>query len=315
MVRKTLIAIIMLLVSNAGFALNNNRNGLVAKGDSCVTENDYFHALDYFLQAQKIGDTKDLQMKIADCYYCRYQLKECITILEKIKEDSLSHDAFKELYYAYGAMEKPSTQEIYGYALIRRFPMDSRILSSLMHLIIDNDKYGTRQVLAVEFGENYYKKDSDNVEVNRALAQAYFFSQKYDKSLNMYQRLLQKKDTTFSGLYYTGLCYEYLHNLDSAKVYLQKAVNMSPKSPVGMYRLGMVESMLHLNAEAISHLETAAQLYQPSPTLMRLIYKNFGQSEAELGNKDKAMDAWKKALTYEPDDDISSRIKQISGSK
>ena len=46
MVRKALIAIIMLLVSNAGFALNNNRNGLVAKGDSCVTENDYFHALD-----------------------------------------------------------------------------------------------------------------------------------------------------------------------------------------------------------------------------------------------------------------------------
>ena len=109
MVRKTLIAIIMLLVSNAGFALNNNRNGLVAKGDSCVTENDYFHALDYFLQAQKIRDTEDLQMKIADCYYCRYQLKECVMILEKIKEDSLSHDAFKELYYAYGAMEKPTT--------------------------------------------------------------------------------------------------------------------------------------------------------------------------------------------------------------
>ena len=315
MVRKTLIAIAMLLVSNLGFASNNNHNGLVAKGDSCVTENDYFHALDYFQKAQKIRDTKDLQMKIADCYYCRYQLKECTKILENISEDSLSHDAFKELYYAYGAMEKPSTQEIYGYALIRRFPMDSRILSSLMHLIIDNDKYGTRQVLAVEFGENYYKKDSDNVEVNRALAQAYFFSQKYDKSLNMYHRLLQEKDTTFSGLYYTGLCYEYLHNLDSAKVYLQKAVNISPKSPVGMYRLGMVESMLHLNAEAISHLETAAQLYQPSPTLMRLIYKNLGQSEAELGNRDKAMDAWKKALTYEPDDDISSRIKQISGSK
>lgn len=53
MVRKTLIAIIMLLVSNAGFALNNNRNGLVAKGDSCVTENDYFHALDYFCKHKK----------------------------------------------------------------------------------------------------------------------------------------------------------------------------------------------------------------------------------------------------------------------
>ena len=315
MVRKTLIAIIMLLVSNAGFALNNNRNGLVAKGDSCVTENDYFHALDYFLQAQKIRDTKDLQMKIADCYYCRYQLKECVMILVKIKEDSLCHDAFKELYYAYGAMEKPTTQEIYGYALIRRFPMDSRILANLMHLIIDNDKYGTRQILAVEFGENYYKQDSDNVEDNRALAQAYFFSQKYDKSLNIYQRLLQENDTTFSGLYYTGLCYEYLHNLDSAKVYLQKAVNLSPKNPVGMYRLGMVESQLHQNLEAISHLETAAQLYQPSPTLMRLIYKNLGQSEAELGNKLKALEAWKKALTYEPDEDITSRIKQISGGK
>jgi hypothetical protein len=47
--------------------------------------------------------------------------------------------------------------------------------------------------------------------------------------------------------------------------------------------------MLHLNLEAISHLETAAQLYQPSPTLMRLIYKNLGQSEAESGNKAKPL--------------------------
>ncbi len=46
MIRKTLITIAMLLVSNLGFASNNNRNGLVAKGDSCVTENDYFHALE-----------------------------------------------------------------------------------------------------------------------------------------------------------------------------------------------------------------------------------------------------------------------------
>ena len=82
-----------------------------------------------------------------------------------------------------------------------------------------------------------------------------------------------------------------------------------------MYRLGMVESQLHLNLEAISHLETAAQLYQPSPTLMRLIYKNLGQSEAESGNKAKALEAWKKALAYEPDDDITSKIKQISASK
>ena len=57
------------------------------------------------------------------------------------------------------------------------------------------------------------------------------------------------------------------------------------------------------------------QVIPEGRTCLCLIYKNFGQSEAELGNKDKAMDAWKKALTYEPDDDISSRIKQISGSK
>lgn len=301
----------MLVICNAGFA-DNGRNGLITKGDSCVNQNDYFNALNYFQQAQKLKDTKSLQMKIADCYYCRYQLKECTKILEKINEDSLSHDAFKELYYAYGAMENPATQEIYGYALVRRFPMDSRIVANLIHLILDNDKYGTRQSLAVNFGKRYYDKDSDNVEVNRALAQAYFFSQEYDKSLNMYHRLLQEKDTTYSGLYYTGLCYEYLHNLDSAKVYIQQAVNMSPKNPVGMYRLGMVETMLHQSAEAITHLETAAQLYQPSPTLMRLIYKNLGQSQAEAGNKAKALEAWKKALTYEPDEDITAKIKQIT---
>ena len=60
MVRKFLITIAILLISNVGFALNNNVSVLVAKGDSCVTENDYFHALNYFLKAQKISDTKIL---------------------------------------------------------------------------------------------------------------------------------------------------------------------------------------------------------------------------------------------------------------
>ena len=52
-------------------------------------------------------------------------------------------------------------------------------------------------------------------------AQAYFFSQKYDKSLVIYQRLLQENDTHILRVYIIQVyVMEYLHNLDSAKVYL-----------------------------------------------------------------------------------------------
>lgn len=298
----------ILLLESIGISASD-RTTLIAKGDSCVGQYDYFHALEYYQQARQLYNDSRIQMKIADCYYFRYDFQKCTNLLKEVGEDSLSHDSYREIYYAYGAVKQLPSQVYWGNQLLHRYPMDSKILASLMH-VYSSDVISQPQV-AVVLGQKYCKKDSEDIEVNRALAEAYFVNQNYQQSLDEYQKLLQQKDTTFSGLYYMGVCYEYLHQLDSARVYLEDAVAKKEDSPVASYRLGIVDTQLHLNWEALLNLAIAAKLYQPDPTLMHLIYKYMGQAEVELNNYAKGIEDWQKAQEYLMDDDLQKRMDEV----
>ena len=89
------------------------------------------------------------------------------------------------------------------------------------------------------------------------------------------------------------------------------------KGKLGVIEQGALADMLLVDGDPIADIQLIADPSKNLLVIMKdgLIYKNLGQSEAESGNKAKAIDAWKKALAYEPDDDITSKIKQISGSK
>lgn len=104
------------------FAQRNQQ--LIAQGDSCVKAYDYFHALDFYQQAQAMNDNNTIKMKLANCYYLRTAYKKCIDLLQKIPEDSLTHDALREMYYAQGAMKKTEEQTYWGKKLLEKFPMD-----------------------------------------------------------------------------------------------------------------------------------------------------------------------------------------------
>ena len=110
-----------ILFSHLGISAGN-RMSLIASGDSCVSHYDYFHALQYYRQAQKQSDDFQIQMKIADCYYCRSDFQSCTDLLKKIDEDSLSHDAFREIFYSYGAMKQSGSQVYWGNQLLSRYP-------------------------------------------------------------------------------------------------------------------------------------------------------------------------------------------------
>lgn len=75
----------------------------------------------------------------------------------------------------------------------------------------------------IECGLKYYLKDSTNILVNRAIADAYFMDRQFDKAVNMYERLLQQGDSTFNTLYSAGLSYSMIKDLDRAYPYLRDA--------------------------------------------------------------------------------------------
>ena len=73
----------------------------VQLGDSCMQQYNTFEALGYYQQAFDMKDTIDVRTKLADCHYKRGNYRQTSELLKNIPEDSLSHDAFRQLCFSY----------------------------------------------------------------------------------------------------------------------------------------------------------------------------------------------------------------------
>ena len=306
--RKTFLLLVV-LCSFSLHAMAQNRRQLIEKGDSCMKAYNYFHAISYYKQAQTLGDDNAIRMKLASCHYLRTAYKQCADVLKTIPEDSLTHDALREMYYAQGAMQQTTLQTYWGMTLIEKFPMDGHIVADLMKVFLNQEDSNPN--MAVLYGERYCKVDSDNVEVNRTLGEAYFLNRKYEQCIAIYNKVMAAGDTTYNALYYTAGAYEYLEKFDSAALYFAKAVERNPKMAVGNYRLGDVENQLGHYDAAIEHLRTAATLYEPNKTIMFEIYKNMGDAKNSLKQFKEAYLYWGYALAYADDKELKEKRLEL----
>ena len=306
--RKTFLLLVV-LCSFSLHAMAQNRRQLIEKGDSCMKAYNYFHAISYYKQAQTLGDDNAIRMKLASCHYLRTAYKQCADVLKTIPEDSLTHDALREMYYAQGAMQQTTLQTYWGMTLIEKFPMDGHIVADLMEVFLNQEDSNPN--MAVLYGERYCKVDSDNVEVNRTLGEAYFLNRKYEQCIAIYNKVMAAGDTTYNALYYTAGAYEYLEKFDSAALYFAKAVERNPKMAVGNYRLGVVENQLGHYDAAIEHLRTAATLYEPNKTIMFEIYKNMGDAKNSLKQLKEAYLYWGYALAYADDKELKEKRLEL----
>lgn len=306
--RKTFLLLVV-LCSFSLHAMAQNRQQLIEKGDSCMKAYNYFHAISYYKQAQTLGDDNAIRMKLASCHYLRTAYKQCADVLKTIPEDSLTHDALREMYYAQGAMQQTTLQTYWGMTLIEKFPMDGHIVADLMEVFLNQEDSNPN--MAVLYGERYCKVDSDNVEVNRTLGEAYFLNRKYEQCIAIYNKVMAAGDTTYNALYYTAGAYEYLEKFDSAALYFAKAVERNPKMAVGNYRLGVVENQLGHYDAAIEHLRTATKLYEPNKTIMFVIYKNMGDAKNSLKQFKEAYLYWGYALAYADDKELKEKRLEL----
>lgn len=306
--RKTVLLLVV-LCSFSLHAMAQNRRQLIEKGDSCMKAYNYFHAISHYKQAQTLGDDNAIRMKLASCHYLRTAYKQCADMLKTIPEDSLTHDALREMYYAQGAMQQTTLQTYWGMTLIEKFPMDGHIVADLMKVFLNQEDSNPN--MAVLYGERYCKVDSDNVEVNRTLGEAYFLNRKYEQCIAIYNKVMAAGDTTYNALYYTAGAYEYLEKFDSAALYFAKAVERNPKMAVGNYRLGVVENQLGHYDAAIEHLRTAATLYEPNKTIMFVIYKNMGDAKNSLKQLKEAYLYWGYALAYADDKELKEKRLEL----
>lgn len=270
---------------------------LIQAGDSLMQQYNTFEALRYYQQAFAMKDTLESRTKLADCYYKRANYRQTADLLKTLDAGELSHEAFRELALSYQKLGENEAFIYWASNLTTRFPMDGEIVAglTLAHARANQPEKG------IICGKKYCQRDSTNILVNRALADAWFMNRDFKAASKLYEQLLQQGDSTFNTLYSAGMCYTRLDSLELAYKHLVPAFLISGMQHAGCaYRLGVVCVDTERLEEGIGYLNLATELLLPDTTTMKAITLSQGEAYYWMRQYDKAIEAWKRHLTYNP---------------
>ena len=293
----------------------------VQAGDSCMQQFNTFEALQNYQRAYKMAEAQDsvrfsmddkfgagpyvpedkipreIRLKLANCHYKRANYRQVAELLKNMPEDSLSHEAFRQLAFSYQKQGDNDSFMYWANQLVNRFPMDGEVVAGLTLAYAK----ANQPEKGVVCGLKYSLKDSTNILVNRALADAWFMNRDFTAAAMMYNHLMEQGDSTFNTLYSAGMCYSQLEDLERAYKYLQLAFLISGMQHAGCaYRLGVVCVDTKRYPEGLNYLNLAKELLRPDTTIMKAITLSEGEGYYLTQHYPEAVEAWKEHLTYNP---------------
>ena len=317
-----ILTLALLTVSPAKGEALDSLTVCVQKGDSCMQQYNTFEALQYYQQAYDLAQSQDItrfsmdkdfsmskpyvpkdkvprhvRLKLADCHYQRANYRQTTELLKNMPEDSLSHDAFRQLAYSYQKQGDIDSYIFWAGQLLGHYPMDGEVVAGLTLAYARNEQPQNGVFIA----KAYFEKDSTNVLVNRALGDAYFMNREFDMAVMMYEQLLEQGDSTFNTLYSAGMSYAQIDSLEQAYKCLLPAFSLSQMQHAGCaYRLGVVCVDTKRYEEGLSCLNLATKLMQPDTTIMKAITLSRGEGYYLTERYDEAIAAWKEHIAYNP---------------
>ena len=295
---------------------------LVQRGDSLMQQYNTFEALKYYQQAynqaQAQGITRfsmdadfsmskpyvpedyvprQIRLKLADCQYKRANYRETTELLKNMPEDNLTHDAFRQLANSYRQQGDMDSYMYWAARLLERYPKDGEVVAGLTLAYARSNQPQKGIVCAMI----YTLKDSTNILVNRAAAEAWLLNGDYTAAAKMYGRLLQQGDSAFSTLYSAGMCYSRIDSLEQAYQCLKTAFFASGMQHANCaWRLGVVSIDTKRFAEGLEYLNVALELMKPDTIAMRAITLSQGEGYYLTEHYAEAVASWKEHLAYNP---------------
>jgi tetratricopeptide (TPR) repeat protein len=269
----------------------------IQAGDSLMQQYNTFEALRYYQQAFAMKDTLESRTRLAECYYKRANYHQTADLLKTIDAGKLSHEAFRQLALSYQKMGENEAFIFWASNLTTRFPMDGEIVAglTLAHARANQPEKG------IVCGMKYCQRDTTNILVNRALADAWFMNRDFKAASKVYERLMQQGDSTFNTLYSAGMCYTRLDSLELAYKLFVPAFLLSGMQHAGCaYRLGVVCVDTGRLDEGIGYLDLATELLKPDTTVMKAITLAKGEAYYLSFHHAQAVEAWKEHLKYNP---------------
>ena len=235
--------------------------------------------------------------RLADCYYKRANYRQTSDILKLFPEDSLSHESFRQLAFSYQKQGDNDSFIYWASQLISRYPMDGEVVANL---ILAYTKANQPQN-GIICGLKYSLRDSTNIPVHRALADAWIMNGDFTAAIMIYSHLLELGDSTFKTLYSAGLCYSKIKDLERAYTHLSAALTLSQMQHAGAaWRLGVVCVDTKRYEEGLAYLSLARELLRPDTTVMKAITLSEGEGYYMTEHYQEAITAWKEHLAYNP---------------
>ena len=266
-----------------------------AQGIAHISMNDDFSHSRPYVPEDRVP--RQIRLKLADCQYKRSNYREATELLKNMPEDSLTHDAFRQLAYGYIHQGDNGAFMYWAGQLLQRYPMDGEVVAGLaLAYARDNQPQ-----IGIVCAKQYTLRDSTNILVNRAEAEAWLLNGDYSMAGKLYNRLLQQGDSTFSTLYSAGMCYTKTDSLERAYQCLKPALWLSGMKHYGAaWHLGVVSIDTKRYEEGLSYLSLALELMRPDTTVMRAITLSQGEGYYLTERYPEAVSAWKQHLTYNP---------------
>lgn len=238
-----------------------------------------------------------VQMKLANCHYKRANYRQASDILKLIPEDSLSHESFRQLAFSYQKQGDNDSFIYWASQLVNRYPMDGEVVANLILAYAKNNQPQN----GIIHGLIYTQRDSTNILVNRALAEAWIMNGDFTAASMVYNHLLELGDSTFKTLYSAGLCYTKIKDLERAYTHLSAALTLSQMQHAGAaWRLGVVCVDTKRYEEGLAYLSLAKELLRPDTTVMKAITLSEGEGYYLTEHYQEAITAWKEHLAYNP---------------
>lgn len=291
------------------------------QGDSLMQQFNTFEALKHYQRAYDIAEAQDsvrfsmddsdvtakyvpedkipreVRLKLANCHYKRANYRQTAELLKNMPEDSLTHEAFRQLAFSYQKQGDTGSFIYWAEQLVNRYPMDAEVVAGLT-LAYARTNQPQKGIVC---GMSYSLRDSTNIMVNRAQADAWFMNRDFSAAGKLYDRLLELGDSTFNTLYSAGMTHSQTGNLERAYQCLQPALLLSQMQHAGCaYRLGVVCVDTKRFEEGLGYLHLATELLKPDTTSMRAITLSQGEAYYLTEHYAEAVEAWKRHLDYNP---------------
>lgn len=318
----TMFILALLAVSAARGEALDSLALLVQRGDSMMQQYNTYEALKYYQQAYDLAQAqgvtrfsmdadfsmskpyvpedripRQIRLKLADCQYKRANYRQTAELLKNMPEDSLTHDAFRQLAYSYRQQADMDSYMYWAARLLEHYPMDGEVVAGLTLAYARSNQPQKGIVCALK----YTLRDSANILVNRAEAEAWLLNGDYTAAAKLYERLLQQGDSAFSTLYSAGMCYSKIDSLERAYECLKPAFLQSGMQHANCaWRLGVVSIDTKRFDEGLEYLSVALELMKPDTVAMRAITLSQGEGYYLTNRFPEAVSAWKQHLTYNP---------------